>query len=100
MTLRVSGKNLDIGESLRAHVSSRIDDVMTKYAAEPLAGHITVEREGSGFRTDCSVLFTSGRILQAEAEAQDAYESFNRAASRIERRLLRLKRRVRERGAS
>ncbi len=97
MTLRVSGKNLDIGESLRAYVGTRLDGVVAKYSAEPTSGHVTVEREGSGFRTDCTLHFDSGIVLQVEAEAQDAYASFNKAADRIEKRLRRLKRRSRDR---
>lgn len=97
MSLRVSGKNLDIGESLRIYVGARIDGVVAKYSAEPTSGHVTVEREGSGFRTDCTLHFNSGIILQAEAEALDAYASFNKAADRIEKRLRRLKGRVRVR---
>lgn len=97
MTLRVSGKNLDIGESLRIHVGTRIDGVVAKYAAQPTSGHVTVEREGSGFRTDCRLHFNSGISVQAEAEALDAYESFNKAADRIEKRLQRLRQRVRAR---
>lgn len=100
MTLRVSGKNLDIGESLRIHVGTRIDGVIAKYAAGPTRGHVTVEREGSGFRTDCSLHLNSGISVQAEAEALDAYESFNKAADRIEKRLQRLRRRVRDRVTS
>lgn len=97
MTLRVSGKNLDIGELLRAYVGTRLDGVVAKYSAEPTSGHVTVEREGSGFRTDCTLHFDSGIVLQVEAEAQDAYASFNKAADRIEKRLRRLKRRSRDR---
>jgi len=100
MTLRVSGKNLDIGESLRIHVGARIDGVIAKYAAGPTNGHVTVEREGSGFRTDCSLHLNSGISIQAEAEALDAYESFNKAADRIEKRLQRLRRRARDRVSS
>ncbi len=99
MTLRVSGKNLDIGESLRNHVGARLDAVVAKYSAEPVSGHVTIEREGSGFRADCSLHFDSGIILQVEAEAQDAYVSFNKAADRIENRLRRLKGRLRDRGS-
>jgi len=97
MTLRVTGKNIDIGESLRTYVGARIDLVVSKYSAEPTGGHVTIEREGSGFRTDCTLHLDSGLTLQAEAEAQDAYSSFNKAADRIENRLRRSKRRVKDR---
>ena len=100
MTLRVSGKNLDIGESLRTYVGTRIDCVVAKYSAEPTSGHITIEREGSGFRTDCTLHLDCGITLQVEADAQDPYTSFNKAADRIENRLRRSKRRLRERLAT
>jgi len=91
MTLRVSGKNLDIGESLRAHVGTRIDGVVAKYSTGLTGGHVTIEREGSGFRTDCTLHLVPGGILQVEAEAQEPYASFNIAADRIEKRLRRHK---------
>ena len=100
MTLRVSGKHLDIGGSLRTYVGTRLDGVVAKYSAEPTSGHVTIEREGSGFRTDCILHLDSGITLRVEAESQDAYASFNKAADRIENRLRRLKRRSRDHGAS
>jgi ribosomal subunit interface protein len=97
MTLRVSGKNIDIGDALRTYVGARLDLVVLKYAAEPSGGHVTIEREGSGFRTDCTLHLESGVTLQAEGEAPDAYSSFNKAADRIENRLRRQKDRTRSR---
>ncbi|MGP8233252.1 MAG: ribosome hibernation-promoting factor, HPF/YfiA family [Methylovirgula sp.] len=100
MTLRVSGKNIDIGDSLRTYVGARLDLVVLKYAAEPTGGHVTIEREGSGFRTDCTLHLESGVTLQAEGEASDAYSSFNQAADRIENRLRRQKDRSRSRAGN
>lgn len=94
MTLRVSGKNLDIGEALRAHVQARIDSTVSKYGAGPIVGHVTIEPEGSGFRTDCTLHLNSGATLQADAKAREPYASFNRAADRIERRVRRYRKRL------
>ncbi len=97
MTLRVSGKNLDIGESLRTYVGTRLDQVVLKFSAEPTAGHVTIEREGAGFRTDCTLHLDSGLTLQADAAALDAYLSFDKAANRIENCLRRCKDRLKDR---
>jgi ribosomal subunit interface protein len=97
MTLRVSGKNIDIGESLRTYVGARLDQVVLKFSAEPTGGHVIIEREGSGFRTDCTLHLDSGLTLQAEAAAQDAYSSFDKTAVRIATRLRRSKRRMKDR---
>ena len=83
MSLRVSGKNLDIGEAFRAHIEARIDSTVAKYRAGPAAGHVTIEPEGSGFRADCTLHLMSGVTLQADAQAHEPYASFNHAADLI-----------------
>lgn len=96
MTLRVSGKNLDIGEALRGQVQGRIADAMAKYFGGGFSGHVTVAKDGSGFRTECSLHLDSGIVLQAAGNAGDAYASFDQAAIRIETRLKRYKTRLRD----
>jgi ribosomal subunit interface protein len=96
MSLRISGKNLDVGDALRSHVDARIGDAVKKYFDGGFTGHVTLEREGSGFKSDCSVHLDTGIVLQADGRAQDAHASFDRAAERIEKRLRRYKSRLKE----
>jgi ribosomal subunit interface protein len=96
MALRISGKNLDIGEALRGQVQDRIEDAMTKYFGGGFAGHVTVAKDGSGFRTECSLHLDSGIVLQSTGAAGDAYASFDQAAGRIETRLKRYKTRLKD----
>src|SRR5947209_18400811 len=100
MPFRISGKNLDIGEALRARVSARIAEALGKYFDGGYSGHATVEKEGFGFRTECAVHLDSGITLQAEAIAADAYASAAQAALRIEKRLRRYNRRLKDRQAT
>src|SRR5947209_10489386 len=94
MPFRVSGKNLDIGEALRERVSARVVEALSKYFDGGYSGHVTVEKEGFGFRTECAVHLDSGIVLHTEANAADAYASADQAAERIEKRLRRYKRRL------
>jgi ribosomal subunit interface protein len=94
MTLRVSGKNLDIGEAFRAHIEARIDSTLAKYRAGSAVGHVTIEPEGSGFRADCTLHLMSGVTLQADAQAHEPYASFNRAADFIENQIRRHRKRL------
>jgi ribosomal subunit interface protein len=96
MTLRVSGKNLDIGETLRDQVQQRLKGALAKYFDGNYSGHVTVTKDGTGFKTDCVVHLTSGMTLEASAAAQDAYASFDQTAERIERRLRRYKHRLKD----
>ena len=75
MPFRVSGKNLDIGEALRERVSARIVEALSKYFDAGYSGHVTVEKEGFGFRTECAIHLDSGMTLHTEANAADAYAS-------------------------
>ncbi len=94
MTLRVSGKNLEIGEAFRAHIAARIDSTLAKYRAGQAAGHVTIEPEGSGFRADCTLHLMSGTTLQADAKAHEPYACFNRAADLIENQIRRHRERL------
>ena len=100
MPFRVSGKNLDIGEALRERVSARIAEALSKYFDGGYSGHVTVEKEGFGFHTECAIHLDSGMTLHTDANAADAYASADQAALRIEKRLRRYKRRLKDRSAS
>jgi len=100
MPFRVSGKNLDIGDALRARVNGRIAEALGKYFDAGYSGHVTVEKEGFGFRTECVIHLDSGITLHTEANAADAYASADHAAERIEKRLRRYKRRLKDRHAA
>ena len=62
----------------------RLGSRIKKYFDGGFSGHVTVEREGTGFRTDCTLHLASGVTLQAEGDAHDAYQSSDQAAERIE----------------
>src|SRR5712692_7261730 len=100
MPFRVSGKNIDIGEALRARINERVAEATAKYFDGGFSGHVTIGKEGFGFRTECAIHLDSGITLQAEAIAADAYASADQAAMRIEKRLRRYKRRLKDHQAA
>src|ERR1043166_5143942 len=100
MPFRVSGKNLDIGGALRERISRRIVESLSKYFDGGYSGHVTVEKDGFGFRTECAIHLDSGITLHTEANAADAYTSADQAALRVEKRLRRYKRRLKDRHAA
>jgi ribosomal subunit interface protein len=99
MPFRVSGRNLDVGDALRQRVNDRIVEAVGKHF-QGYSGHVTVGREGFGFRTECAIHLPSGITLEAEAMAADAYASADEVAIRIEKRLRRYKRRLKDRQTS
>ncbi len=96
MPFRVSGKNLDVGDALRERINERIAEAMGKYFDGGYSGHVTVAREGFGFRTECAIHLDSKITLHAEGVAPDAYASADQAALRVEKRLRRYHRRLKD----
>ena len=93
MPFRVSGKNLDIGDALRERISDRIAETLSKYFDGGYSGHVTLAKDGFGFRTECAIHLDSKVTLHAEAEATDAYLSADQAVTRLEKQLRRYHRR-------
>lgn len=100
MTLRVTGKNLDIGESLRQHVSEKVEGMVARYFNGTVSGQVVISRDGSGFRSDCNLRLSSGVSLHAEGAAREPYPCFEQAADKIEARLRRYKKRLKTRAAA
>jgi ribosomal subunit interface protein len=100
MPFRVSGRNIDVGEALRARINQRVGEATAKYFDGGYSGHVTIGKEGFGFRTECVIYLDSGIVLEAQALAADAYASAEQAALRIEKRLRRYKRRLKDRPAA
>lgn len=97
MALRISGKNLDIGEALRERIAGRVGEAAQRYLDGRVTGHVTVEKEAHGFRTIAALHLPTGTSLQAEAFAADAYAACDLGVERIEKRLRRYARRLKDR---
>ncbi len=94
MTIQVTGKNIDIGESLRNYVVDKVRVAIEKYVETEISGHIRIEKERNHFVTNCSTHLRSGLALQSHGEAADPYGSVDAAVERLEKRLRRYKRRL------
>ncbi|PLP56413.1 ribosomal subunit interface protein [Mesorhizobium loti] len=94
MTLRISGKHMDIGDAFRTRITDRIAEAIGKYFDRGFAGHVTVVKAGSRYTADCMIRLDSGTALQATGDAQEPTAAFEAAADRLETRLRRYKRRL------
>lgn len=94
MSLRISGKNMEIGDAFRTKIEERVGDAVDKYFDGGFSSRITVEKSGAGYSADCTVHLDTGMVLQATGKAHDPQLAFDAAAERIEKRLRRYKRRL------
>ncbi len=94
MVLRVTGKNMDVGDALRAKAEEVIAAAVGKYFDGGYEGVLTIEREGAGFAAECVVHLDTGADLHAHASAGEAPSAFEEMAEHIAKRLRRYKRKL------
>lgn len=98
MDVRVAGHQVDTGESLRGHVSERLENLSNRYFARAVGAHVTFGRgPHEDFTCDIVAPVSQGVVLKASNRALDAHLAFDGAADKIERQLKRYVDRLRER---
>lgn len=95
MDISVKGKNLDVGDALRGHVTDTLSDTVTKYFVRAIDANVIFSRQGHRLRADISVHpGPRGMVVQGGSESDDAYAAFEGALERIAKQLRRYKRRL------
>ena len=99
MELSVHGKQIDVGDALRVHVSDKLEDLNQKYFNHAAFATVTFSREGHGKpRTKAHISIQLGKNIMVVADAVEAdpYVSFENAAEKISKQMRRYKRRLRD----
>jgi len=94
MQIQVVNKGIDVSDALREQILGRVEDGVTKYFNRQGEAYVSISREGVGFRVDCSLHLPSGAMLQAHGSADDAYKAAVDTMERLEKRLRRYKRKL------
>jgi ribosomal subunit interface protein len=96
MQLTVTGKQIEIGDALRAHVESSLDSILDKYFRTAIEAHVVVAKEAHLIRAEISVHVGRGIVVNAGAAVGEVYAAFDAAAERVAKQLRRYKRRLRD----
>ena len=100
MDIRVSGHQVDTGDSLRTHVDERMQALAEKYFARSISAHVTFGSGPHGFFT-CDIVahVMQGVILKGSGQGAEAHPAFDQAADRVETQLRRYMRRLKDRNS-
>ena len=101
MRIQVAGRQMDVGEALRTRIESELAEGVGKYFNRATNAVVTVGKNGgAGIEVDCTVHLSSGISLQTEGHGDDAHTAFTDALGKLEKRVRRYKRRLRNHHAS
>lgn len=94
MRVRVSGKQIKIGETLPAGVRARLADVVAKHFDGGAEAHVVFSHDGPFYRADCTLHLDSRTIIESKGEGPDAHRAFDAAFLHIEAQLRKYKRKL------
>jgi len=99
MDIRVSGHQIDTGESLQGQVDDRLHAIAEKYFSRAVSAQVTFGRGpyDRSFTCDIVAHVPNGVVLKGSGAAAIAPAAFEQAADRIETQLRRYKRRLKDR---
>ena len=87
---------MDLGDALRARIEDGLEAAVKKYFDREFDGHVTVSPNGHETEIDCNVHLPSGIILQSTGKAVDPYAALDEALAKLEKRVRRYKRRLKD----
>ena len=98
MRVQIVGKGVELSDALSERITARVSDGVQKYFHRPGEAMVAVSRAGRAFfRVDCSLHLPSGAMMTARGEAEDAYIAADEMLTRLEKRLRRYGRRLKDR---
>jgi len=97
MSIQIVNKGIDVSAALQTRISDRVGEGIGKYFDRPGEAYVVIERDGrSGFKVHCSLHLPTGTLLQTSAnDNSDAYVAADEAMEKLETRLRRYKRKLR-----
>lgn len=98
MDITISGKHMDVGDSLRDYVTQKITETAEKYFPHPIRATVVFDKQTHGhlFKVDLHVHAGSGLVIRGHAEEHDVYAVFDTGMERIAKQLRRYKSRLKD----
>ena len=96
MRYQISGKQIDIGESLQTHVKAELGGILEKYAGRPTEANVVFSKSGHEYVCETVVHLSTGLTTQARGHASEIYAAFDSSGDKMDKQLRRYKRRLKD----
>ncbi len=96
MEIKIAGKNMELGAALQERISDGLEAAVSKYFDRTGDAHVTVTKVAHLIEVDLNLHLPSGIILQAVGQADEPYAALEAALDKIEKRVRRYKRRLKD----
>jgi ribosomal subunit interface protein len=99
MDIRVSGHQVDVGETLRGRVEQRLTAIADKFFSRVISAQVTFGKgpHDHGFTCEILAYAPNGVVLKGTDRAADATAAFDSCAEKVEKQIRRYTRRLKDR---
>lgn len=97
MSITVSGKNVDVGESLKTFIIDEIQSAMDQYVGDFIDAHIVMTKGNGLFGAEIDVHIARGFTLRSRGQDADPYNCVTQAVNILKQRTKQYKARLRGR---
>lgn len=95
MTILISGKHMDVGDSLTTSAQDSVKDLITRYMGSVLEASVTFSKDHHDFIADVQVHISHHFVVNCHGKASDAYRALAIALEKLETRIRKYKERLR-----
>jgi ribosomal subunit interface protein len=96
LSVRVTGRNIDVGDALRSKIQEDLEIGISRYVTRNGEAVVTLEKQRHLYHVETIVHLDSGISLESNGEASEPHSAFAAALEKIEKRVRRYKRRLKD----
>jgi len=96
MKYQITGKQIDIGESLQTRVKDELNATFEKYPGRPTDATVTFSRSGHVNSCEVVVHLSTGLMVNARGQDAEIYAALDRAVEKTDKQMRRYKRRLKD----
>ena len=96
MKIKVSGKHVDIGDSLNSYVETHLKNTIEKFFDNPLDAHATLSKNGALFRCDLRVHVGRGLTVRCHSDAEEGYKCIDQAIHKLNSQMAKYKNKLKK----
>jgi ribosomal subunit interface protein len=100
MQIQITGKHMNLGAAMRDRIEAGLEAAVAKYFTRTGEASVFVSQQGPFVEVDCNVHLPSGIVLQSTGRADDPYAALEVSLDKMEKRVRRYKRRLRDHHAA
>lgn len=94
MTVKISGKNISLGESLKEFAEKETENLVDKYLGEKIDSSVSISKDNRLFDVEACLYLNKGFVIKTNGASDDPYKAVTLALERLEDRIKRHKHRI------